>query len=451
MGLISKYNIPGPRYTSYPTVPYWDEFLPSLEDWKKLVKNSFNFSNSKKGISIYIHLPFCESLCTYCACNTRITVNHNIEKPYINTILKEWQLYLDIFKKKPNIKEIHLGGGTPTFFSPGNLKKLLEGILSTAILTNDHEFGFEANPNNITTGHLTTLYDLGFKRLSLGIQDFDPKVQQAINRILLFDTVEKVTSEARKIGYESINFDLIYGLPFQKTKRMTNTINQVIKLEPDRIAFYSYAHVPWIKPGQRNFTEMDLPTDAEKRSIYETSRELLELSGFFEIGMDHFALKTDSLYKAAKNKLLHRNFMGYTSSYTQLLIGLGTSSISDTWYGFAQNEKIVENYSKKINNGELAVFKSHTLNEEDLILRKHILNIMCNFETSWEFPEQQHQSLYDGLERLCEMEKDNLVTISQYHLKVEKNGIPFLRNVCIALDARLWRKKPKTELFSKTI
>ena len=273
MNLIKKYNIPGPRYTSYPTVPYWDATPPTIEQWKSSVKRSFIETNASDGISIYIHLPFCESLCTYCGCNTRITVNHTVEMPYITALLKEWKMYLNIFGETPRIKEIHLGGGTPTFFSPEHLNQLIGEIVSTSIICSDAEFSFEAHPNNTTFEHLQTLYKLGFKRLSLGIQDFDPKVQAIVNRIQSFENVEKVVNQARNIGYTSINFDLIYGLPLQTRKSVIDTINKVNILKPNRIAFYSYAHVPWVKPGQRKFTEADLPVDEEKRALYEIGKE----------------------------------------------------------------------------------------------------------------------------------------------------------------------------------
>ncbi len=219
MNLIRKYNVAGPRYTSYPTVPYWDTTPPTIEQWTASVKKSFDETNATDGISLYIHLPFCESLCTYCGCNTRITVNHAVEEPYITALLNEWELYLKVFKDKPRIKELHLGGGTPTFFAPHNLKRLINGITSQAIVCDTAEFSVEAHPNNTTTEHLTTLYELGFRRLSLGIQDFDPKVQTIVNRIQTFETVEKTVTTARNIGYTSINFDLIYGLPITNTQK----------------------------------------------------------------------------------------------------------------------------------------------------------------------------------------------------------------------------------------
>ena len=377
--------------------------------------------------------------------------NHAVEEPYINALINEWKLYLNIFKETPRIKEIHLGGGTPTFFSPHHLKRLIDGITSQAIVCDNAEFSFEAHPNNTTAHHLKTLYQSGFRRLSLGIQDFDPEVQAIVNRIQPFETVEKIVNEARKIGYTSINFDLIYGLPLQTRKSVIDTINKVNLLRPDRIAFYSYAHVPWIKPGQRKFTEKDLPVDEEKRALYEIGKEKFSENGYVEIGMDHFALKTDSLYQAAEQGKLHRNFMGYTSSYTQLMIGLGVSSISDTWYAYAQNVKKVEDYYKLVNNGKLPIFKGHLLNEEDLIIRKHILNCICKFETSWEKPEQQTTFIANAIHQLAELEKDKLIELTPFHLKIKKSARPFIRNVCMAFDARLSRNVPNTTIFSSTV
>jgi oxygen-independent coproporphyrinogen III oxidase len=451
MNLIKKYNVAGPRYTSYPTVPYWDNTSFNNETWLASVKKSFLETNSSNGISLYIHLPFCESLCTYCGCNTRITVNHKVEQPYIAALLKEWKMYLKVVGELPKIKEIHLGGGTPTFFSSVNLKLLIKEILSSSIVCPNAEFSFEAHPNNTTREHLETLYSLGFKRLSLGIQDFDLNVQQIVNRIQSYENVERVVNEARSIGYTSINFDLIYGLPLQTKQSVSNTISQVNQLKPDRIAYYSYAHVPWIKPGQRKFTQNDLPVDEEKRALYELGKEQFITNGYTEIGMDHFALRSDTLHKVSEQQKLHRNFMGYTSSYTQLMIGLGVSSISDSWYAFAQNVKNIEEYYQLIEKDKFPVVKGHLLNSEDLILRKHILNLMCKFETSWEREEEQCTALYNSLERLHEMVKDDLIELSPFYLKVKPAARPFIRNVCMAFDDRLWQTVPKTQIFSSIV
>ena len=450
--LITKYNVPGPRYTSYPTVPYWDQSTFSAAKWHHAVRRSFMESNSRDGIGLYIHLPYCESLCTFCGCNKRITKNHAVERPYVDAVLKEWSSYLKVLPGTPRVREIHLGGGTPTFFSPKNLEELIRSILETVTPASPTEFGFEANPIFTTTEHLETLYRLGFRRLSLGVQDFDPVVQEIIHRTQPFDTVARITETARCIGYQSINYDLVYGLPLQQRTSVIDTVRNVSLLRPERIAFYSYAHVPWIKGvGQRRFSEEDLPRDWEKRVLYETGRELLEEGGYREIGMDHFALPEDSLYRAAQQGTLHRNFMGYTPVNTQLCIGLGVSSISDSWYAFAQNEKAVEVYLRQASEGIVPIFRGHLLTEEDLILRRHIHNVMCRFETSWADQRELHPALEAGLGRLHELEADGLVTIADSGLTVTEAGRPFLRNVCMALDARLMCSQQRTQLFSQVI
>lgn len=450
--LIRKYNIPGPRYTSYPTVPYWDDESFSLAQWQKSFVKSFEESNDKSGISLYIHLPFCESLCTFCACHKRITKQHSVERPYLEAVLKEWQIYIDLLGNKPVISELHLGGGTPTFFSPDNLKFLIEEILSKAIVSEHREFSFEGHPNNTTSEHLYVLKQLGFSRVSFGVQDYDPKVQSAIHRIQPFNNVQKATLSARNAGYKSISHDLIFGLPFQTWESMRETIQKTKSLMPDRIAFYSYAHVPWIKgTGQRGFDERDLPSAEEKRALYENGKELLSEMGYVEIGMDHFALRSDTLYQSMEQRKIHRNFMGYTSSSTQLMIGLGMSAISDSWYAFAQNEKSVEAYIQKIEQSVLPVIHGHILNQEDLIVRRHILNIMCLLETSWEDEKMNLPEMEEILFRLKEMEKDGLIELEHNHLNVTETGRAFVRNIAMAFDLRLLRSKPDSRIFSMTV
>jgi oxygen-independent coproporphyrinogen-3 oxidase len=450
--LIQKYNIPGPRYTSYPTVPFWEGESLSKDTWIESFSKSFDQSNSTEGISLYIHLPFCEKLCTFCGCHKRITTRHSVEEPYITSLLKEWKSYCDILSETPRIKEIHLGGGTPTFFSPDNLKRLIEGLFERAEKCPDYEFSFEAHPNNTTVEHLKVLYDLGFKRNSFGVQDYDPKVQQTINRIQPFETVREATLNSRDIGYTSISHDLVFGLPHQTTNSILDTIEKTSYLNPDRIAFYSYAHVPWIKGlGQRGYSEDDLPKENEKRELYELGKKILGELGYVEIGMDHFALPTDSMHKAMEERTLHRNFMGYTSSKTHLMIGLGMSSISDSWDCFAQNSKNVEEYEQLVNNGEIPVFRGHKLTERDSVVRKHILNIMCHFQTDWSAAEDQFPELQTCLDRLSEMEQDGLVEINKNSLKVHDHARPFVRNICMAFDIRLHANKPSTRIFSMTI
>lgn len=450
--LVQKYNVPGPRYTSYPTVPYWEEASFSREAWQQSLQCAFAESNASEGISLYIHLPFCESLCTFCGCHKRVTKRHEVEQPYIQAVLKEWDLYCQLLPDRPMIKEIHLGGGTPTFFSVAHLQQLIQGILAKAIVAPEHEFSFEGHPNNTTREHLQALYDLGFRRVSYGVQDYNEKVQKAIHRIQPYEHVQRVTEWARDIGYTSISHDLVFGLPFQNLDDVLNTIQQTTQLNPDRLAFYSYAHVPWIKGnGQRGFKDDDVPKDELKRTLYEEGKKKLLAHGYHEIGMDHFALKSDAMYQAFQQGSLHRNFMGYTASKTQLMIGLGLSSISDSWYSFAQNEKTLEDYYARLEQNEIPVFRGHVLTAEDLMIRRHILNLMCSFQTSWAEPEMQFPELPEVLKQLEEMQEDGLLTLFEDHLQVTEQGKPFVRNICMAFDLRLKRKVPSTRIFSMTI
>lgn len=450
--LFQKYNVPGPRYTSYPTVPYWEDSSYSYEKWLDSVRTSFTESNSTQGISLYIHLPFCESLCTFCGCHKHITKRHEMEDPYIQNVLKEWRLYLAVLPSRPRIKEIHLGGGTPTFFSPENLQYLIDQIFEEADRAEGFQFSFEGHPNNTTREHLQRLYDLGFTRVSYGVQDYSPEVQKAIHRIQPFANVERVTLQAREIGYSSISHDLVFGLPFQKEEDMRYTIDCTNRLRPDRISFYSYAHVPWVKgTGQRGFDENDLPTPDQKRHLYEIGKQQLLDNGYIEIGMDHFALPSDEMYESFVRGTLHRNFMGYTASKTQLMIGLGISAISDSWYGFAQNVKTVKEYEEVLSQDRIPVYRGHILSEEDLILRRHILNLMCQFHTSWEMPQLQFAEAEEVKMRLSEMEKDGLIHLHPQGIEVTDVGKPFVRNICMAFDLRLQRNVPTTRIFSMTI
>ena len=446
--LTLKYDVAAPRYTSYPTVPYWNTEKPTSTSWKLAVTE--NWITKNQPLSLYIHLLFCESLCTYCACNTRITTNHGVEQPYIQRLLKEWNMYHELIGERPSIGELHLGGGTPTFFSPENLRQLIEGIRSSANILPDAALSFEAHPGNTTTKHLETLYELGFRRLSLGVQDFNPHVQQLINRLQTEEQVKAVMISARELGYTSVNFDLIYGLPAQTLESITDTTNKVIELRPDRIAFYSYAHVPWMRPGQRAYTEADLPTGEGKRALYESGRELLEQAGYVEIGLDHFALPGDELLRAAQDKTIHRNFMGYTEKESSLLIGLGASAISDAGTMFVQNAKTLEEWNNLIDQNEIPFFRGHELSPTDLMIRKHIMNIMCREETDWTNDLSSFPILQDVYLRLKELAADGIIELSPTSLRVTTLGKPYLRNVGLCFDVRYQAQKPSKQIFSQT-
>ncbi|HEX7174192.1 MAG TPA: radical SAM protein, partial [Pyrinomonadaceae bacterium] len=309
----------------------------------------------------------------------------------------------------------------------------------------------ESDPRVTTPAHLQTLARLGFTRLSLGIQDFDPRVQQAVNRVQTESQVRAVTEEARAAGFTSINYDLIYGLPFQTLSSIELTVDAVRRLRPERIAFYAYAHVPWFKPGQRHFTEADLPRGDDKRALYELGRRMLEEAGYREVGMDHFALEGDLLLRASRDGRMHRNFMGYTSRHVAPLIGLGVSSISDSWNAFVQNEKTVEEYQARVGRGELPFFRGHQLTREDLVLRRHILNLMTRFETDWSCAENYTPHLEAVADRLAGPLGDGLARVEGESCRVTDAGRPFLRNICMAFDARLAHNTDAARQFSRTV
>jgi oxygen-independent coproporphyrinogen-3 oxidase len=448
--LIRKYDVPVPRYTSYPTVPCWDVDNFSTSGWLRAVERAFDESNESKGISLYIHLPFCESLCTYCACNTRITKNHHVELRYIQAVLDEWELYRYVFGAQPLLRELHLGGGTPTFFSPQNLRHLLESILKNCSIHPQHEFSFEGHPNNTAREHLHTLADLGFRRVSFGVQDLDPRVQEAIHRLQPLSHLQRAVQEARQEGFTSIGFDLIYGLPYQTVPTISNTFREVIRLNPDRIAFYSYAHVPWLKPGQRGYEDADLPTDVQKRELYETGRALLLEAGYHEIGMDHFARRHDALFRMRECGKLHRNFMGYTTSNTDLLIGLGASAISDAKYAYAQNLKGVEEYESLVSQQNLPILKGHLQTPEDQLIRRCIQSISCQSELD---ARMLHAVKTEKIEEtLHEMEDEEIIEFHNGTLHVTAEGNAFIRNICRVFDKRQdIQQHVQKPIFSKSI
>jgi oxygen-independent coproporphyrinogen III oxidase len=449
--LLRKYDVPGPRYTSYPTILHWDNQLTS-DEWLQSISDSIDLTERHgTGAAIYVHIPFCRSLCTYCGCNSRTTASTSAGRRYVQTVLREWELYHWHRARPLPLAELHLGGGTPTFLSAAELEELVAGLLLHVRKTADAEFSLESDPRVTQPEQLSTLYRLGFRRLSLGIQDFDPRVQLAINRVQSERQVREVTEQARAIGFNSINYDLIYGLPFQTLDSVAQTIAAVLRLRPDRIAFYAYAHVPWVKPGQRHFTEKDLPAGDQKRALYEFGRRLLAEAGYREIGMDHFALAEESLWQAASKGTLHRNFMGYTTRYVAPLIGLGASAIGDSWDAFAQNEKDVEVYEARVAGHELPISRGHKLSADDLVLRHHVLSLMTRFETSWARPELHIPFLDSVADRLSELQGDELVRLTTTSCKVTEAGRPFLRNISMAFDAHLAADHGAQQLFCQTI
>ncbi len=444
--LYRKYDVPAPRYTSYPTVPFWSE-TPSRTDWIQHLEAAL--SPSESSWSLYIHLPYCETLCTFCGCNTSITKDHGKEMPYVDLVIKELDLYLQQvpqLKTKP-LKQIHLGGGSPTFFSATILGHLIDEIDKRVLREKNHfEGAIEVDPRRTKREQLVELKKRGFNRISLGVQDFDPDVQRLVNRIQPFEQTKQTTDWARELGYDSVNFDLIYGLAKQTPESIKRSADLTVDLKPDRIALYSLAIVPWIKPQQRLFKDEDLPKGEDKRKLYEIARSILTQNGYVEIGMDHFALTKDGLYQKAQSKELHRNFMGYTDQKTDVLLGLGVSSISETPDSFHQNEKVLNLFEQKISRSEIPTLRGHVLSDEDKIQRKKILQFMTQFEIELSEVEKAEAEVF-----LAEMIQDHLVEIKGLRLRLTESGRPFLRNAALFFDYRLKKSQPQTRIFSSSI
>jgi oxygen-independent coproporphyrinogen-3 oxidase len=444
--LFAKYDVPAPRYTSYPTVPFWTD-SPTTRQWLDHLQQAF--ADPAATWSLYFHLPFCESLCTFCACNTVITRDHGREDGYVNLLSTEWNLYLD---RVPSLVErpllgVHLGGGTPTFFAKENLEKILKPILSKTKIDRDRfEASVEVHPGHTTREQLEMLHGLGFTRISIGVQDFDPEVQRLVNRHQPYEVTKSVTDDARELGFDSVNYDLIYGLPRQNPDRFSSTVQKTIELRPDRIALYSFARVPWIKPAQRSYKDEDLPVAGEKRALYELARELLAAAGYVEIGMDHFALPHDGMAEAQRQGTLHRNFQGYTETRTTVLLGLGVSAISETPTCFHQNEKAFPVYERRVSNGEIPTLRGHLLTEEDQRLREQILQFMTRFQV-----HLTDNQVEDARGFLRPMIDDGLVAISRDTLELTEKGTPFLRNACMFFDRRLRSQEQKPQVFSQAL
>ncbi len=448
--LLEKYDQPVPRYTSYPTVPFWSE-TPTESEWLDALRGGLNPQSATW--SLYLHIPFCETLCTFCGCNTTITRDHGKGLPYVESVQREWALYRQLVPELGHrpLRQLHLGGGTPTFLAASELERLMAPLLESMNWDpHTSEGSIEVDPRRTNKEQLAVLKKLGFARVSLGVQDFDPEVQRLVNRMQPEAETRAVTDAARALGYSSVNFDLIYGLPKQTAESFARSVVQTLKLRPDRIALYSFALVPWIKPAQRLFRDEDLPAALEKRALYELAREALISGGYEEIGMDHFALPTDGLALAQKNGTLHRNFMGYADLRTDVLLGLGVSSISEAPTAFHQNEKVLPLWERKLSDGRIPGLRGHKLSSEDRKQRERILQFMTRFETDLEESEIPDARIF-----LAPMLEDGLVEIEGRRLRLTGKGRPFLRNACVFFDLH-FRKlqgntKPGVPLFSRSI
>ena len=444
--LLAKYDVAVPRYTSYPAVPHWRD-VPDAATWFAALDAAI--SEESSSLAVYVHLPFCETLCTFCGCNTVITKNHDRSAPYVDVVLAELDIYLrhvERLRQRP-VSQLHLGGGTPTFLPADALKQLLGGLAERLPhRAGGYEGSVEVDPRVTTADHLAAMRAHGLTRISLGVQDFDTEVLRLVNRPQPFDLTARLCELARAAGYESINFDLIYGLPGQTPEKMARLAEQVISLRPDRLAVYSFARVPWIKPAQRKFKDEDVPVAEAKRALYEVLRDRLLGAGYEEIGMDHFALPHDTLARSAREGTLHRNFMGYTDRRTTALLGLGVSAISETPACYHQNEKVITVYERLVAQGEVPTLRGHILSEDD----RHRADLIRTLMTSGRAPltpaEQQA-----ALAELADLVRDGIVLIEEAELRVPPKGRPFIRNVAAFFDTYLRSATKEGPVYSRAI
>jgi len=443
--LVDKYNWNVPRYTSYPPVPLWKGYV-SPTTW---IDNIIRYRDGmmQDGIAIYIHLPFCERLCTFCACNKYITTNHQNEEIYLRYLFREIDFYYGECGSLP-VKHIYYGGGTPTFFSPDNLIKINKKIVERFRVLPDAFLCFEANPNYTTPEHIDAMVSYGFRRISFGIQELDARVAEAINRPTDVKKLEKLVLYARKRGYENINFDIIYGLPFQTEESILKTIDVLLRMEPDSITFYSYAHVPWKGKGQRKFKDEDLPPPHKKISIFYAGLEKLLENGYEWLGLDHFVLPRDRLFHAYKNGKLTRNFMGYTEKFSDVILAMGTSAISSTPTFYFQNHPVLEEYYNLCDREYIAPYRHYIMTPLDEMLRQEIITLMCYLECC--VPSDLPQDAREGiLRKLDDLSSDGLVQQENGKVKVTEKGRFFLRIIASSFD--MYYSPEKTQGYSKAI
>ena len=451
--LLHKYNVPGPRYTSYPPAPSWrDDFAPA--DYENLIAES-NAAAAPAPLSLYLHLPFCEKLCFFCGCTVVITgKNHRTEEGYLGLLRREIGWLSGRIDRSRPVVQLHYGGGTPTYFDPERLDRLGEELHAAFTFAPDAELGVEIDPRVTTPAHLEVLRRNGFNRLSMGVQDFDPKVQETVNRIQPYEATRDLVVAARSLGFLSINMDLIFGLPFQTPESFRRTIEKILSIGPDRLAVYSYAHVPWMKKHQR-VNEPKLPTEREKFEIFRTALSSFTAAGYEYIGMDHFARPDDELARARRNRSLWRNFQGYTTKAGTDLFGMGMSSIGGIADAYVQNQRDLPAYRAAMEKGGPATMRGFRLSADDRLRRAVIQSLLCHGvvvkrEIEEEFGVPFDATFADALEKLEECREDGLVEISDREIRATSLGRIFLRNLAMPFDAYL-AAAPQKPMFSRTL
>ncbi|HKF44030.1 MAG TPA: oxygen-independent coproporphyrinogen III oxidase [Thermoanaerobaculia bacterium] len=451
--LLSKYNVPGPRYTSYPTAPVWKEnFTPA--DYDAVLRESAA-AQTPAPLSLYVHLPFCEKLCYFCGCTVVITgTQHALEEAYLETLEKEIDWVARRTGAGRQVVQFHLGGGTPTYFTPERLRRLGRKFRESFHFAPDAEIGVEVDPRVTSREHLLTLAKLGFNRLSMGVQDFEPRVQVAINRVQPFEDTKALVEQARSLGFPSINMDLIFGLPFQTAESFSDTIDKVVEIGPDRLAVYSYANVPWMKKHQ-SVLQPYLPGERTKFEIFRTALERFSDAGFEYIGMDHFARPSDELARARAGRTLHRNFQGYTTKAGTDLIGFGMSAIGGIGSSYVQNRRDLGPYQSGVAASGAATFRGFHLSEDDLLRRTVIQNLLCHgvvvkAEIEEGYGIRFDEFFADALEKLEPCAADGLVVLEKDRIRATLVGRVFLRNLAMPFDAYL-AVAPEKPVFSRTL
>jgi oxygen-independent coproporphyrinogen-3 oxidase len=453
LDLLRRYNVQGPRYTSYPTAPMWKESF-GAEDYGRVLELSAA-APSPAPLSLYVHLPFCERLCYFCGCTVVITgTRHGVENPYLDALEREIDWVAERAGPGRPVVQLHWGGGTPTYFAPALLERLGRRLRERFQFAPDAEVGVEVDPRVTTPEHLETLAALGFNRLSMGVQDFDPRVQQAINRIQPAEDTGRLVAQARALGFPSVNMDLIYGLPFQTPESFERTIDRVLAIGPDRLAVYSYANVPWMKKHQ-NVLLPHLPDERTKFGIFRTALQRFTAAGFEYIGMDHFARPDDELSRARRDRTLYRNFQGYTTKAGADLIGLGMSAIGSIGDAYVQNRRELAEYRRAVGETGAATFRGCRLSADDRLRRTVIGNLLCHGvvvkkEIEEAFGIRFDETFADALERLRPCVEDGLVVLSPAEIRATALGRVFLRNLAMPFDAYLSETSEKP-VYSRTL
>mgnify|MGYP003584896272 CR=1 FL=1 len=450
--LIRKYDQAGPRYTSYPTAVQFHEGFGDAEYQQQALASNA----SGRPLSLYFHIPFCDTVCFYCACNKIVTKNRRHTAPYLDHLYRELELQGALFDQSRPVTQLHWGGGTPTFISADEMRELMQATGDHFhLLDNDSgEYSIEVDPRETNDRTVALLRELGFNRLSLGIQDFDPQVQKAVNRIQSREITLSVMDAARSEGFKSISVDLIYGLPFQTVAGFSRTVDEIIDQNPDRISVFNYAHLPDLFKTQRQIDASALPPPAVKLDILKTVIEQLTTAGYVYIGMDHFAKPDDELALAQQAGTLYRNFQGYSTHADCDLIGFGATSIGMVGDSYSQNLKGLEEYYARIDGNRLAVFRGVQLNADDRLRRAIITALICNFSLKFADIEREygiafHDTFIPELAELADMQADGLLTLDASGIQVLPPGRLLIRNICMAFDRYL--REQKQQRFSRVI